>query len=517
VIGVGEAARRPAFRGLSLLPELFATPIRGVPLPPLGWRQRLQLAAILLLPLALTVALGYAGDLPLRVNPMAHSLVEGFCALTSVVVFYVLHQEYISTRTRRLRMMAFAFLVLGILDGAHSLSPPHTELFVWFRSAAALSSSAMLALALTVDGRQLKLSAPETARANLHAGLVAASAVVFVLLSYAFPERLPSMLLGAQFSTFALLEKGLAGLLYAQAGLILLRYFRRSRENILFVLAIAMFLLAESQWLADFSGPWDAVWWAWHWIRTAVFAGILLGIAYEFVQGAKDLQASQQSLVESEKLASLGEMAADVAHEIRNPLGTLTGSVGLLKHHRLDAAERDELIGIVEAEVNRLNHIVSDILAFANSRADRLHVLNLETVVREAVTLQARQHPGVSVDVRFDDDLPLIRGNEIQIQRIVWNLFDNAAAAMHCQGRFSVSGRRAGDRLEVEFIDSGPGMSPETLDRVLKPFFSTKPGGVGLGLPIVQRLVLEHRGRMDINSQVGAGTRVRISFPSIAG
>jgi signal transduction histidine kinase len=204
-----------------------------------------------------------------------------------------------------------------------------------------------------------------------------------------------------------------------------------------------------------------------------------------------------------------------VAHEIRNPLGTLTGSVGLLRDPRLDEAARDELIGIVEAEVNRLNHIVSDILAFADSKADRFHILNLETVIREAVLLQARRHPGVAVDIRFDDDLPLVRGNEIQIQRIVWNLYENAAAAMHWRGRFTVSGRRAEERLELDFVDTGPGMAPDTLDQVLKPFFSTKPEGVGLGLPIVQRLVLEHGGSIDIESELGKGTRVRVTFPSV--
>ncbi len=143
-------------------------------------------------------------------------------------------------------------------------------------------------------------------------------------------------------------------------------------------------------------------------------------------------------------------------------------------------------------------------------------MLNLETVVREAVKLQAPRHPGVATEVRFDADLPLIRGDDIQLQRIVWNLFDNAAAAMGGHGRFVVSGRREDERLELEFRDTGPGMAPATLAQVLKPFFTTKENGIGLGLPIVQRMVVEHGGSMDMSSEPGAGTCVRISFPSIA-
>jgi signal transduction histidine kinase len=122
----------------------------------------------------------------------------------------------------------------------------------------------------------------------------------------------------------------------------------------------------------------------------------------------------------------------------------------------------------------------------------------------------------VTPEVCFHAELPLIRGDEMQLQRIVWNLFNNAAAAMMGEGCFSVSVRREGDRLELEFRDTGPGMAPETLAQALKPFFTTKEGGIGLGLPIVQRMVLEQGGHMDISSEPGAGTCVRISFPAIA-
>lgn len=511
----GASMRASTLRhhGLNLLPELFGSPASAVPVPPLGWRRWLVLAALLVPPVLISLLLGYGVLYKLHVDHGSHALVEGFCALVSLVVFYVLHQEFISTGTCRLRMMAFAFLALGIVDAFHALSPPHSGLFVWFRGSAAFFGAALLALSLRQDGSRLTVSMFTRRNANKHAALVASVAVLFSLLSILFKEHLPAMIRGEHFSTAALIIKVVAGLLYFWVGRAFLQFYCRSRENILFVLAVAMLLLAESQLLAFFSDPWDVTWWIWHWIRTAVFIGILLGIVHEFVESARDLQASQRDLIESEKLASLGEMAASMAHEIRNPLGTLTSSVGLLKDDRLLGGERSELIEIVEKEVNRLNHIVSDTLAFAHSRADRMRMLDIEPVVVEAIKLLAASHPGIAVEMQFAPDLPLIRADEIQVQRIVWNIFENAAAAMQERGELRIAVRHEGDRIEISFQDSGPGIPTEIRGQLFKPFFSTKEVGTGLGLSIVQRMVLDHGGYVDIDNRDGTGACVRVQLP----
>jgi signal transduction histidine kinase len=515
--GVSQTAiaRAPRFHGLSLLPELFADPPDSGPVAPLGASKWLQMAAALMPPLVLTLLLGYDTEYSPHANHGVHRLVEGFCALMSLVVFYVLHQEFLSTGTTALRMMAFAFLVLGVLDAGHALSPPHSGVFVWLRTCAALGSATLLALSLRHHGRDRSTAAVLPGNVAVDAWTVAAASLLFVALSFLLQDWLPPMLQGENFSPATLVLKVLAGLLYAWAGRGFLRYYCRSRETILFVLALAMFLFAESQLLSFFSEPWDVVWWAWHWTRTAVFIGILFGMALEFTRNAKDLQVSQVHLMESERLASLGEMAAGIAHEIRNPLATLTGSVSLLKDEKVSGEERRELIDIMEKEINRLTHVVSDTLAFAHTLPDRLRILNLETVVREAIGAPASRHGGVHVTLEFAADIPLVRGDEIKLQRVVWNLFDNAVAAMSGKGTFQVSARRENGQVALSFRDSGEGMSPETLGQVFKPFFTTREDGVGLGLAIVQRMVLEHHGSIEISSTLGEGTIVTVRLPGV--
>jgi signal transduction histidine kinase len=501
--------------GLSFLPEFFAGTGDGRPERPLSRFQALLLLTMLVPPVVLPLYLDrvvYA-DATFHQH-LAHSLIEGFCGLMALVVFYILHQEYLITGTRRLRWMAYGFLVLGVLDLFHALSGDDSNLFVWLRATAAFGGALFLALSLRQSGTDPIHSSSDATNARMRAGLVALGAVIFGLVSFLVEPWIPEMAVDGRFSFLALAVNGTAGAMYFMVGFSFLRGFRRNRENVLLVLAVAMFLFAESEVLVFFSHLWDVAWWAWHVIRTVIFAGILVGIAHEFTENVRELQESHASLLESEKLASLGEMAAGIAHEIRNPIGTLTNSVGLLREAQLSPEETGELLDILEKEVNRLNHIVSDTLAFAHPRSDRYRPLRIEAVVEEALHRLEHRHPGVRVERTFAPTLPPVFGDAVQLHGVVWNVVDNAISAMDGRGTLRVSAAAADPFVELAVEDTGRGIPEEVRAQLFKPFFSTKPGGTGLGLSIVKRIVTRHGGEVKVQSEVGRGTRVTISLPA---
>lgn len=343
--------------------------------------------------------------------------------------------------------------------------------------------------------------------------LVGAGVLLFGLASYGFREALPTLRPDRSFSWFAFAVSGIASALFLLVGLSFLRHFRHNREPILFILALAMLLFSESSLLFLFSRLWDFTWWMWHWIRAVVFVGILFGLAYEFAESVRDLDASQARLVESARLASLGEMAAGVAHEIRNPLATITSCLGLLRDGKVSEDEAREIMEILQREVNRLNHIVADTMSFARPRRTEHRPVALEAVVREALRNALSSHRAIKLRCAFDPDLPPVMGDPDGLQQIIWNLADNATAAMNYCGEIAVEGWRRDGRIVLSVADSGPGIPEEIQSKVCQPFLSTKPDGTGLGLSIVERIVADHGGRMQIQSQIGTGTRVLIEFP----
>jgi two-component system NtrC family sensor kinase len=235
------------------------------------------------------------------------------------------------------------------------------------------------------------------------------------------------------------------------------------------------------------------------------------------------LKGAQAALVRSEKLASLGQMAASIAHEINNPLaGIVTYAKLLLREIEeggLEPARQERVLKslrLVEREGRRCTTIVRNLLDFARQRPLAIAEMDVRAALDEALGLVGHQLAlkGVALDRAFED-LPPVRADFGQLRQCFVNLALNACDATPAGGRLAVSARPAGDgrAVEVDFTDTGAGIAPEHLARVFDPFFTTKEKGTGLGLSVVYGIVQRHGGEVTVDSDPGRGTRVRLRLP----
>lgn len=241
------------------------------------------------------------------------------------------------------------------------------------------------------------------------------------------------------------------------------------------------------------------------------------------------LKQAQAQLVQSEKLSSLGRLAASVAHEINNPLsGILTYAkllIRQLESGRFDEASRRACLrqlALVERETERCTAIVHNLLDFARQRPPAMKALSLAAVVDEALSLIAHKTELQNVAiVREYQDVPPVEGDPGQLRQAFVNIALNACDAMPKGGTLTVRLRAvpaAQGRQEVlvEFADTGTGIAPEHLPKVFDPFFTTKQKGTGLGLSVVYGIIDRHGGRLEIDSVPGRGTTVRIRLAALA-
>jgi len=245
-------------------------------------------------------------------------------------------------------------------------------------------------------------------------------------------------------------------------------------------------------------------------------------LARAFARMTEQLRQSRAQLVQSEKLASIGQMAAAVAHGLRNPLASLRAAAQLARH-RVDApAARDQLDAIVE-QVDRLDLRIAHLLQF--SRPAAFHPLreSVRTLVDGALAgfTELLRQRSVELAVRAPATLPEIQVDPMRLEQALTELVSNALDAMPQGGRLDVTTRAepgaSGAGVVVEVTDSGPGIAPEILPNLGEPFFTTRPEGTGLGLAIAKRYVEEAGGRLEITSALGRGTTVRIWLPGASG
>ena len=248
------------------------------------------------------------------------------------------------------------------------------------------------------------------------------------------------------------------------------------------------------------------------WLRNA--AGSNDGAILIF-QDLTHLVEMEEQLRKSERLGAIGQLAAGLAHEIRNPLASLSGAVELLAAD-LPASDRHSqtLSQIVQRETARLNRLVTDFLTYARPGPGRSEPVRLRALFEELAELVARDASlGVRVELAVPESLEAL-GNADQLRQVFWNLVRNAAESEPVDRVVRVRGMRENATVELEIEDRGCGMAPETLERIFEPFYTTKPKGTGLGLATVHRVVEAHGGRIGIDSELGRGTIVRVWLPA---
>jgi PAS domain S-box-containing protein len=229
-----------------------------------------------------------------------------------------------------------------------------------------------------------------------------------------------------------------------------------------------------------------------------------------------------------DRLASLGEMAAGIAHELKNPLAGIEVMAGLLKRQVPDSKDAQSLLADIISEAKLANAIVVEMLEFVRPIRLQVERTDLTDVLHQAVTLAETKatRGDISVTVELASELPTIEGDAHQLCQVFTNLLTNAFEALDGHGSVSITATvglmdaafaqeacAPIPTVVIEIVDNGPGVPVELTDKIFNPFFTTKPQGSGLGLAIVRKIVDAHDGRIDVSNNPDAGTRFRITLP----
>jgi len=240
-------------------------------------------------------------------------------------------------------------------------------------------------------------------------------------------------------------------------------------------------------------------------------ASVVILLGFLFYRRTRSLERAREAMIEQENLATLGRMVATIAHEIRNPLSIIRASAERIRRrHGIE----DEAVTYITDEVDGLDRILTGYLQFARSQPGEFIRLPVERILRRAAAAIEADTLSRHVEVRIEDPGDLfIRGDERRVRQAVLNVMLNAVQATPGGGTVHVAVTRNGDRADITISDSGPGIDPSIMRDVTRPFFTTRVDGSGLGLTVVQSVMEEHGGMLEIGRAEGGGARVTLSFP----
>jgi signal transduction histidine kinase len=239
---------------------------------------------------------------------------------------------------------------------------------------------------------------------------------------------------------------------------------------------------------------------------------LILIMAVVFYQQSISLDRAQEAVLKGENLAAMGRMVASVAHEIRNPLSIIkTSAERLRKKHGI----RDEALSYISEEVDELNRILTGYLDFARSEDTSFYDVSMVKIIKRCLLILDPEFESkvITPEVTLPPEDIIVKGNDKRLQQVILNVLLNALQAVETRGRIEISLSKRENQAEIKIADNGCGIESKDLKEITKPFFTRKTQGSGLGLSIVNSIVDEHRGLLNIASNLGRGTSVSISIP----
>ena len=244
-------------------------------------------------------------------------------------------------------------------------------------------------------------------------------------------------------------------------------------------------------------------------------AGETTGMVITF-QDLTQVRTLEETSRRQDRLAAIGRMAASIAHEIRNPLAAMRGSIQMLRSEMDNNSSQAELMEIILRESDRLNRIITDFLNYARPRSLTQARVDVGNLLHQTFAL-LRHSPEIGPNQTITEELPaeavFAEADEGQLKQVFWNLARNALQAMPRGGTLRATlQQNSDDRLRIAFSDTGRGMSPDQVEHLFEPFSSTT-GGTGLGLSIVYQIIRDHGGTINVRSREGQGTTITIELP----
>jgi PAS domain S-box-containing protein len=254
-----------------------------------------------------------------------------------------------------------------------------------------------------------------------------------------------------------------------------------------------------------------------YWVDTTIVPFVdERGRPYQYIAIRADIsarKAAEQQLAEQAALARLGQMAAVVAHEVKNPLAGIKGAIQVMLSRRPQGDTEAAVMRDIVARIDSLNELIQDLMMYARPRPARLAQVNLRSVIDEAIAAVRRDPAAAAVAVDVAGDAGHITADADMLRATIVNLLLNSAQAMNGAGRIHIVVSRQDAKWTLAVCDSGPGILMDIRDRVLEPFFTTKARGGGLGLPIARRVAELHGGTLTLDFPATGGTTVTITAP----